>query len=43
MSIPIRHDDQYILDKFNNELDSEFEYALDINVFEEDNLRLSGK
>jgi len=36
MSIPIRHDDQYILDKFNDELDSDFEYALDINVFEED-------
>ena len=35
MSIPIRHDDQYILDKFNDELDSEFEYALDINTYED--------
>ena len=35
ISIPIRYDDQYILDKFNDELDSEFEYALDINFFEE--------
>ena len=36
ISIPIRHDDQFILDKFNDELDSEFEYALDINVYEEE-------
>ncbi len=35
ISIPIRHDDQYILDKFDKALDSAFEYALDINVFEE--------